>query len=402
MALTNISIENLPIRKSRYERADIQGLCLRVAPSGRKAWSLRYTVQGERKKLIIGDWPDMSIQSARDLADKYRAIARNGRDPAVDHKTAKDALRDGLTLAAAVNEFWEEELSARKGGAETLRMFNKDVVPRIGWMPMKEIKRRDVVLVVDAVRKRGYVIANRTLGAISRLFTFALDRGIIDEPLAMPKKKSEKDRTRKRVLSDGEIKLFWAAMDESNGEIDIYRQTKLALKMILLTGQRPGEVVGMRFDELDNMGNWNIPGTRMKNKEAQALPLPPLAHEIIESARQLSDGEYVFQSSQSDGPLFRNALARAVKRHHKQMGIIDPFTPHDLRRTVRTKLAEIGVDDIVAEKVMSHKLQGVLGVYNRHPYLDEKRLALSRWEAHLKQITGMSEIHRNVIFLAKK
>ena len=169
------------------------------------------------------------------------------------------------------------------------------------------------------------------------------------------------------------------------------------MKMILLTGQRPGEVAGMVWEEIDEESGigavWNIPGSRVKNKESQRVPLCSMALEIIGQARIYSgDSDFVFRSSyKPEQAISRQALTRSVSRHWSEMGIEEAFTPHDLRRTLRTKLAERGVSDIVAERVLGHKLQGMLAIYNRYEYDVEKRQALSKWETRLKEILGLTE-----------
>jgi integrase len=196
-----------------------------------------------------------------------------------------------------------------------------------------------------------------------------------------------KEKARARVLTDEEVKALWGALDLERKEIDIYRPTKLALKLILLTGQRPGEVASMKWEDLDSQW-WTIPAAVTKTREENRVPLLPLAREVIEEARAYSgDTPHVFASSHSEGsPLTVRALSNAIRRHQSEMGITEHFTPHDLRRTLRTRLAELGTSDIVAEKILGHKLQGVLAIYNRHSYDQEKRNALEQWERKLKKI----------------
>ncbi|MBU4179986.1 MAG: site-specific integrase, partial [Actinobacteria bacterium] len=217
------------------------------------------------------------------------------------------------------------------------------------------------------------------------------ERGVLeDSPCTRIRKAPEKGRS--RVLTDNEIRLLWDALALDNMAMDIYRASKLALKMILLTGQRPGEVCGMTWDELDG-STWNIPAARMKNKEAHTVPLCSMTLEVMEQARLLSDGSaFVFKSSHlEDGPITTRSLAKGVLRHWQEIGIEEPFTPHDLRRTLRTRLAELGVSDVIAERVLGHKLQGVLAVYNRHDYDKEKRQALTMWEGRLRRIVGLEQ-----------
>jgi len=221
---------------------------------------------------------------------------------------------------------------------------------------------------------------------------------IEDSPCTRIRKAPEHRRS--RVLNDTEIRQLWSALDLNNKKMDIYRVSKLALKLILLTGQRPGEVAGMTWSEVDEDNFWNIPAERMKNGEPNRVPLNRMALDVINTARFYSgDRPHVFVSSyKPDKQMTRHALTRAVARHWAEMGINEKFTPHDLRRTMRTRLAEIGVPDIIAERVLGHKLQGVMAVYNRHSYDQEKREALLKWEARLLEIIGGTEAS-NVIRL---
>ena len=132
--------------------------------------------------------------------------------------------------------------------------------------------------------------------------------------------------------------------------------------------------------------------------DSNRVPLCDMALETVEQAKAYSDGTHVFRSSYKDGrPMTPHALSRAIARHWKEIGFDAKWTPHDLRRTLRTRLAEISVSDIIAERVMGHKLQGMLGVYNRHGYDAEKRDALTKWEARLKEILGIEKPVSNVI-----
>jgi integrase len=251
-----------------------------------------------------------------------------------------------------------------------------------------DITRRDAVLLIDKVRQRAPVGASRLQSVVIRMFNFAAERGMIEfSPLVGLRR--PKERPRSRVLTDDEIKALWAGLNLENRDIDIYAPTKLALKLLLLTGQRPGEVSGTRWSEIEG-GIWTIPAERAKNRQENRVPLGHMALEIIDAARMFShpECEFVFASYKPGKPITRQAVTRAVDRHWREMGLAEKFTPHDLRRTLRTRLAEIGVDDVVAERVLGHKLQGVMGIYNRHGYDTEKRQALMHWEMRLSEIIG--------------
>jgi integrase len=414
MGLTDLQIKNLKPKERRYEATDGKGLSIRVKPTGDKAWFYRYMFDGAPRIMTLGEYPGISLAEARERHGAAMLAVQRGIDPGAVAKEEKARLKAVPTIKEALAEFWERELSKKKSGKETRRILNKDVEAAWGKRRVTEIKRRHIVLLLDEIEQRAPIMRNRVHGALTRFFNFTAERGVIDDsPCTRIRKVSE--RGRDRVLNDDEIKLLWQALDLENKAVDLYAVSKLALKMILLTGQRPGEVCGMAWAEIDG-DFWNIPAERMKGNAPHRVPLTGMALEAIEQARPFSDkSKYVFTSPRSplygfkkplkakpkddDAPMTSHALARAMVRHWKDMKFEtdEHFTPHDLRRTLRTRLAEIGVTDIVAERVLGHKLQGVLGIYNRHGYDVEKRQALALWEKRLCAILGLTETISNVI-----
>jgi integrase len=404
MALTDLQVKKLRSRGQRYEKFDGKnGLCIRVAPTGLKTWVFRYHYDGVRRRMTLGSYPGVGLAKARELHALAVQDLQKGVDPGEKQKQARSDRKSAQTFKGLLDEFWKMALKKTPTGKERRRLVEKDALGPWGRRKVEDITRRDAVLLLDQVRERAPVTANRLQGVLVRMFNFASERGIIEHsPLVGMRRPRESSRS--RVLSDDEIKLLWGALDMENTAIDIYRVTKLALKMILLTGQRPGEVVGMAWSEIEG-DYWIIPPGRIKvrGSEPQRVPLCPMALEIVEQARLYSDDcDFVFRSSyKPEQPVSRQALARAIGRHWAEIGIETHFTPHDLRRTVRTKLAELGVSDIVAERVLGHKLQGVLAIYNRHSYDVEKRQALGLWERRLQEILGLTEPVKNVIAFAK-
>lgn len=391
MALTDLKTKKLVPRATRFEITDSQGLSIRVMPTGAKSWVFRYTIDGKRQRMTLGSYPAITLAKARELHAKALQEVQRGIDPSIKQKEAKSTRKTAPTFKDIIEELWERELQHKKSGKDTRRLLKHDILPAWGNRKVTDIKRRDIVLLLDSIAERAPITRNRVHGALSRLFNFAAERGIIDDsPCTRIKKLPETGRS--RVLNDDEIKLLWLALELDNKGIDIYRLSKLALKMILLTGQRPGEVCGMSWDEI-NGETWNVPAERMKGKETHSVPLTSMAVTIIKQAHTYSgESRYVFRSSyKDDAPMTTHALSKAVLRHWQEIGLQEKFTPHDLRRTLRTRLAELGVDDVVAERVLGHKLQGILAVYNRHGYDIEKRQALEQWEKKLRQIVVIDE-----------
>jgi integrase len=400
MALTYFEVENFRPRKKRYEKFDgKKGLYIRVAPSGLKTWFFRYHYNGVRKRMSLGCYPGVSLAKARELHSKAVQNLQAGIDPGEKKREVKQKHKAAPTFAGLLDEFWDMELGKTLSGKARRRLVEKDVLGPWGRRKVAEITRRDAVVLLDKVRERAPVTANRLQGVLARMFNFAAERGIINHsPLTGMRRGQEQSRS--RVLTDEEIKLLWSALDIGNTVIDIYLVTKLALKTILLTGQRPGEVCGMEWSEIvDDF--WIIPPERIKTRNSgpQRVPLCPMVIETLEQARVYSgESDFVFPStSRLRRPVGRRTLSRAASHYVAELGFNEPFTPHDLRRTLRTKLAELGVKDAIAELVLGHKLQGILAVYNRHPYDEEKRQALTLWERRLQVILGVSQPANNVI-----
>lgn len=389
--LTDLKIQRHKPKGGREILWDRDGLGILIGKR-KKTWIFQYSFDGKRPMMKLGEYPAMSFESAHKAAAEAREKVGKGIDPAAEKKAEKAQHKAAPTFAEALEEFWQVELSAKKSGKDTKRLIEKDTLEPWGKRKVAGIKRRDIVVLLDEVRERGPVIANRLHGSLTRFFNFCAERGIIEDSPATRIKKT-KEKGRKRVLTDGEIKALWPALAPENKAIDAYPTTKLALKIVLLTGQRPGEVAAMRWDELEPGGIWNNPAGKRGDDEPVQVPLTSLALEAIEAARAYTDGgPYVFPSSYKKGrPVTRASLGRAITRHWKELELDEVFTPHDLRRTLRTRLAELGVDDIVAEKVLGHQLQGMLRIYNRHDYSVEKRQALEKWEAKLRQIVKLDK-----------
>ena len=402
MGLTDLQIRKLVPGSSRFEVLDSKGLYIRVTPNDTKSWIFRYRFDGIPRRMTFGNYPGITLALARTMHGEALQALQRGADPGLKAMEAKAKLKTAPTFNDLLEEFWTLELSLQPSGADRKRLVEKDALQPWGNRKVTSITRRDAVLLLDGVRKRAPVTANRLQGLLVRMFNFASERGILEHsPLTGMRRGKEKARA--RVLTDDEIELLWGALDLERKDIDIYRPTKLALKMILLTGQRPGEVAGAKWEDFDGEW-WTIPAAATKTREENPVPILPMIQEVIDEARIYSGSTaHVFASSHNQGrPMTPKALSNAIRRHRVEIGITEHFTPHDLRRTLRTRLAELGVSDIVAERLLGHKLSGVLGIYNRHPYAEEKRQALGLWERRLKKIIGLEVEKAKVISIFSK
>jgi len=281
-----------------------------------------YRVDGELVQEGLGwlseGWTQEKVANTR---FDMKKSAKNGGPRTLAEMREKSRLDEAaaLTVNDALKEFWGKELAEKKSGTETKRLLAKDVLPVWGQRKVADVTCRDIVLLLDKIKDRDApILRNRVHGALTRFFNFCAERGMIDDsPCTRIKKVKEKGR--KRVLDNAEIKLLWKALDpEKTKPMDAYRLTKLALRMVLLTGQRPGEVTGMKWDEIEG-DVWHIPESRMKNSEAHYVPLTDLALETLEQAKTLSsDSEFVFRSTHREGPMSAHALSRAIVSHRKR------------------------------------------------------------------------------------
>lgn len=402
MKFTDLALQRLrpPTKRTIVWDDGGNGFGLRLSPSGTKTFVYMYRHGTRKRMMTLGEFPAVTLAEARRKHATAWEQHKRGMDPAERQIVAKRTLKAEPTVRELLAEYQERELAQRRSGPEIYRMLEKDLLPTLGHKKTRDVTRRDVVLLLDKVRTRAPILANRLQGRIVRLFNFAADRGVIEfNPLHRMSKPKEEGRD--RILSDAEICTFWFGIDD----VALHPLTVIALKLVLVLGQRPGEIAAMAEAELTG-DVWTIPAERYKTAERHVVPLPPLALELIDAARILNSGSpYIFPSLKRLGkeppeplppaPLDRHSLSRAVRRKlgdpaDPRVGCLNmtPFTPHDLRRTMRTKLAELGVQDHIAERVMGHKLQGMLAIYNRHDYVAEKRDALTTWSDHLQTLTA--------------
>lgn len=410
--LTEKTLQNLKAKGERYEVKDTTraGLSVRVGTRGTLTFIYRYQVHGKRRKMTLGQY---GIEPTKTLADAYTVhhdawtLARAGIDPQheAEEAAAKEAAAEeetaeepGYTVKDVAEEFRDRHLIPNvKTWAETWRIIEKDILPEWGEREADTITPREVVLLLDGILDRGAArMANKVRSILFQMFRFAVGRGMAEtSPVVLVTRPSAETRTRDRILTDDELRAFWHKLDSAV----LLPRLRPALRLLLITGQRRGEVALATWDEFDEDAKiWTIPAARTKNGKAHTVPLTPLALDTLKTLRAtLAEprkgaeegytGPYLFPSSRwsTEGPIDPKALTRAISRDRKHWGIA-AFTVHDLRRTVRSNLAALGVDPVVAKKVLNHTLSGMDAIYDRHTYAEEKRQALTLWADHLQAV----------------
>jgi integrase len=414
VALTAQFIKGIkPPERGRTEYWDqlSPGLCLRITASGHGSWSYRYRPRegGKRnERITFGSWDSLSLADVRDRAASVRAAVVDGKNPQLTRRHKRDAARDALTFDALcaryLNEYAKPRKASWKDDAQRLVRARK----MLGRKEAAAITRRDLISFLDDVKRTAPVQANRIQSVISGLFNWAVEDQILDaNPIARLKKRA-KEAASTRTLSDAEIRVLWRAL-ENTEETSV--EIAAALLVLLLVGQRPGEVAGALQAELKNIDDpksarWEIPAERMKARRPHVVPLAPMVCKLfgalLARRRAEGDGSGVFASRFSGRKtLARHSLSQALGRviaRLKPEGVDadvirslqgDPPTPHDFRRSCATGLAALGIPREDRLAVLAHQANDIHGaVYDQYERLREKRMALQSWERHIAAILG--------------
>ena len=348
----------------------------------RVTWNLAFRVNGDLKTKMLGTYPTLSIGDARKKAHQILNAAFDGKDlAAVQRDQAKKP-----SFGKVAEEYLEKHAKPNKRRPEEdERLIKKELLPAWKRKRAHEIKRRDVVELLNGIVKRGAPIqANRVMSLISKIFNWGIGQDIVDYNPCTQVKKPAKENRRERVLSDEEVRQIWRAFEKQNDRIGSL------LKLRLLTAQRGGEIESMAWKDLDlKSGWWTIPGEIAKNGQSHRVPLTPYALLLLKQLQPTGDDVWVFPSPTVEGQhIF--SVQKAAIRVKKLSGVGD-FVLHDLRRTAASYMASLGVGTHVISKILNHVEPGVTAVYNRYSYDAEKRAALEVWESKLLEIVNTKQ-----------
>lgn len=432
--LTDKALKALKPSGSIYEVADGFGLSVRVSRTGVKTFQYRYRIDGKPERLTLGHYPDTSLAKAREGHKKARELVDQGISPIRHRQEQRERKeRDRREAAGAdtveglAQEFMARYVARERKRPENVRqMLEADILPRLGKMKAKEVTRRDVIHMLDRIVDRGArVQANRTAATVKQMFQFAVERGIVDSnPCSDIRRQSVggTEKARERSLTAQEIRALWTGLDrlsaaptarvkpapgrkvppEQRKSAWLSRPLAVALKLLLVTGQRRGELVKARWEHIDFPSRtWKVPAEHSKNGRSHLVPLSTTAVELFRELRALAGGSsFVLPSVRTDSHgqhseqhITERALTKAAERVQGAISgddlggsAIAHWTPHDLRRTFATHVSELGVLPHVVEKLLNHTMQGVMAVYNRHDYYGDRRQAMDTWAARLTGI----------------
>lgn len=419
-------------KPARYELRDGDGLVLRVFPSG--ARTFRWYVSSLGRVITIGKFSlkprpaHLTLGEARVWLERLKAGYDEGRLDAVEAELralkpqrAKPTSSDGgpLTVEAVAKDFMVYIERERKRPEHARRPIDCDIVPGLGLRPVASITAVDCRRVVESVVARGSTRqAGVVLQVLKQLFTFAADRGDIEaspaDRLRNARALGVTNNVSQRFLSAEEIGQFWRALDSYTALTPTIRD---GLKVLLLTGARSGELLRANVADVDlEAGTWTIPPENQKTTRARertakpfVVPIPPTARALFERlcllARSLGSERVMasLHAKEKGAPLTEKSLIHAMRRLFEGDEPLLTFegerpTPHDLRRTVRTHLGgTLGVPWHVAERCLNHALPRIAATYDVHDYLDERRVALTKWGEYVARLVDPAL--RNVVTL---
>ena len=392
----------LPSGKTDHIEFDdaVPGFGLRLREGGSRTWVFQYKLGSKQRRLVIGSVSAIPADKARDTAADLHAKVRLGGDPAADKALSKVRASNNLgELARRYLEFQKGELRPRSYAE--VRRHLEDNAKSLHGLPVTSIDRTTVADRLDRIAKdSGAVTANRTRASLSAMFGWAIRQGLADDNPVMHTTKRE-EKSRDRILADAELVEIWAALDDD--------QYSTIIRLLLLTGQRANEIAGLRRPEINlDRDMIMLPGERTKNGRAHELPMSAAVRAILEMQPKINDRDLVF--GYGDGPFSgwskskerlderiltaRKAAAEKAGDDPDSIKPLAHWTPHDLRRSVATKMADIGIAPHIIEAVLNHvsgHKGGIAGVYNRALYTAEKAQALARWADHVTAVVEKRE-----------
>lgn len=389
-------IQNLKPQEKRFDVADRDGLTLRVFPSGSKTWRYVYRQDGKLRPVTIGPYPAVSLADAKERHKEMHNRRKAGLPPVAEELPPEPEEPSAPLLESIATDYLELYAKpTKKSWSEDERILNRDILPDLGKMVAVDIRRGDITRLTDKLLlSGGPAAANCAFKILRVMFNWAIGKdhyGLEHSPcdrLSNPRPDNRCDR----FLTDEEIRDFWFGIE--NEAIHLSGSTISILRLILITGQRPGECAGLPMREIDGEW-WSLPKERSKNKLPNRTYLTSLA---MGSLAPDIEREWAFPSPRTGKPMATSTLDHAMRRfqdrdkeYTKKFGLWKHplFTPHDLRRTCSTHLAELDVLDEVNDAILNHKKPGMTGIYNRYKYDRQKKAALLAWEEKLLRILNL-------------
>jgi integrase len=383
-------------KRALYLDAQVPGLALRITDTGHKSMVLiaRYPMQPTNPApRTLGDFGVVSLAQAREKARHWLGLISQGVDPKVEAERQRAAEQRKLanSFAAVAVDFLERHVKGLTKEADCRRTIG-EFVRRWGARPIADITANEIAAAIRTIVNRGHkATAHNAFSDLRRMYSWAIatgEYGLEFSPTdrLKPTQLIGRRTVRNRVLNNNELRIVWSAAERMGYP---YRDL---IRLLILAGQRLTEISDLRWSEIDlDQALTTIPAARMKGKVAHEVPLPPMALALLKSLPRFQGGDFIFTTRNGKKPIggFGNSklrLDRIITQLRGADGALEHWTYHDLRRTMRTHLSALPVQDLVRELVIAHARPGLHKVYDLHAYQAEKRQCLVLWEQRLASI----------------
>lgn len=410
--LTDKHLRNLKPADAEQTIGDGGGLWIRVLPAangGAINFYYRYTFNGKERRYNCGTYPVTSLSQARNRRNEARKLVKSGIDPTHHEETAKanrsaaQALeRMEKTVEGLLDDWKRVYLSAHRkdGGVEVEAAMRRDVIPLLGKMRARDVKLAHVNQVIDRVLERGARrTANVLLSLMRQMFRHGLGRSIVDtDPtLALSKKQAGgKETPVDRNLSFDEI----AELSTKLAASDLHEKMRAAIWFLLATGARIGELLKARWADINEREKtWTIPAENSKNGRPHLIHLSAFAMKQLKIMREYKDSLFLLSGRNPDSGMSDKTVSKAIrdrirkvplKKRTPRSGTLllsgGEWSPHDLRRTMASRMGDLGIEPHVIERCLNHVQQGIVGVYQRQEYMKERKAAFEAWGKKISNV----------------
>jgi integrase len=391
----------------------LPGLAVRISAKGKLSFYAvrRRSGAAQPSWVLLGAYPLTTLADARSKAREALGALIAGEDPATlaEAKRRPGEEAEAGTFGAIAERFIKQHVATRRSARSYEALIRRELIPVLGDRPIAEIRRRDIIALIDGIVARGAehpgrlrpksggeYAARHALAAAKKMFNWAIGKdveGLAANPCNLVKVTEESPAPRDRVLSDDELRVVWRG-----AEATPYPFGDL-IRALLMTGQRLREISEARWCEIE--GSFlRIPAARMKGKAAHVLPLTDRMKALLDGLPRFTGGDFLFTTTAGRRPISGYSKLKArFDRTVAEIGPVAHFTLHDLRRSMRTGLAQAGVSVFVAELIIAHRQSGVHGTYDLHRYDVEMLAGLRDWEMRLAAIVIPEPSPPNVVAL---
>jgi len=381
LPLSDTTIRTAKPKEKLYRLTDANGLCLEVTPTGSKLWRYRYRFNGSAKMLALGSYPVVTLLKARQMRDESRQLLIDGVDPGEQKKAVKHAQKvEGLTFETLARE-WFAYNAPRWAESTTYKAklyLENDLIPGIGSRALKSITRPELVELVRKVEARGTLnAAGKIRQWLHQIFRFGLAKGVVDTnpatDLNVVAAPAKTPRHHPHVVFN-ELPELLGKCESAN----IHTLTRQAIKLLVLTAVRPGELRQAPWSEFDlDAALWTIPAVRMKARRPHVVPLPRQAVDILRQLQEVT-GRYtlVFAGANPERPMSENTVNKALR----QMGYEGRQTGHGFRHLLSTELNGRGYNKDWIERQLAHgDTDEIRGTYNHAAYISQRSEMMQAW-----------------------